>query len=218
MEEREAATVRVLRTISAHVRKNIGKIDHVFHPTDEPKLIHIDIFHVLPTDERPFHTLVTCGMSSRPMCAPMEAPTLRRIELYLCLQPQWFGPPEAPEGCMWPVHELNDLAYMPHLRESWLWHAHTVSGPDHSEPIAPGVKFTGWVIGGPSILTRAGCRVRLGRENVYLMSAVPIYEEELEYALRRGSHALFARMEEAGVTPVIDRNRRNCVTGRRPRG
>ena len=52
-------------------------------------LVHIDVHWVQPTPKRPYHTLVTSGMSDKPMTVPAGAEHLRFAELMLCLPPEW---------------------------------------------------------------------------------------------------------------------------------
>ena len=77
-----------IEAVSAHVERHLGRIGVVFHEIVSD-LVHIDLLHVPPTRERPFHTLVTCGMSTRPMNVPEDAEELRYAELMLSLPPDW---------------------------------------------------------------------------------------------------------------------------------
>ena len=52
------------------------RIGVVFHEIVSD-VVHIDLLHVPPRRERPFHTLVTCGMSVRPMNVPQDAEEFR---------------------------------------------------------------------------------------------------------------------------------------------
>ncbi len=55
--------------IGTHIEAYVGSIDGVFHEIASD-IVHVDVHHVTPTDQRPYHTLVTSGMSDRPMAAP----------------------------------------------------------------------------------------------------------------------------------------------------
>lgn len=58
-----------LEEISDHIEKYVGKIDMVFHEIVSDQ-VHIDVHWVKPTEERPFHTLITSGMSDKEMTTP----------------------------------------------------------------------------------------------------------------------------------------------------
>src|SRR5687767_4018341 len=111
--------------IAEHVAKHVGPIANVFHEI-KPTLVHLDVLVVGPTDDRPYTTLVTCGMSERPMRVPIEnpedlglIPELRYAELLLCLPPDWPLTSEAfqNEANYWPVRWLKRLARLPHQQD-----------------------------------------------------------------------------------------------------
>ena len=87
--------------IADHVIAHIGPIANVFHEI-KPDVVAIDLLVVGPSETRPVITLVTCGMSDRPIRIPIEdpddlarVPELRFAELLLCLPPDWPLNPEA---------------------------------------------------------------------------------------------------------------------------
>ncbi len=63
--------------ISEHIEQHIGEVTMVFHEIVSD-LVHIDVHHVLPTEDRDFHTLITSGMSDKPMNVPDGAEVLLR--------------------------------------------------------------------------------------------------------------------------------------------
>jgi hypothetical protein len=112
--------VELFERIVSHVETHVGPVAHVLH-WPGPEIIHVDVLHVLPSACRPCHTLLTCGMSSRPMCPPAEAADCRYAELYLSLPPEWPIACGAPMEVLWPVRELAEVARLPHLNENWIW-------------------------------------------------------------------------------------------------
>ncbi|MBT9176653.1 MAG: hypothetical protein DDT20_00974 [Firmicutes bacterium] len=74
-----------INAIDAHIERHVGKTDVVFHEIIS-NLVHIDVHVVRPTKQRPFATLVTSGMSAKPMPAPKGCENLALAELALCLQ------------------------------------------------------------------------------------------------------------------------------------
>lgn len=55
-----------MEEIEAHIERHVGKISMVFHEVLSD-IVHIDIHQIPPTDDRPYWTLVTSGMSDLPM-------------------------------------------------------------------------------------------------------------------------------------------------------
>jgi hypothetical protein len=77
-----------IAAIEAHIEKWIGKPATVFHELISDK-VHIDIHIIPPSESRRCYTLVTSGMSDRPMKAPEQRPDLAYAELFLSLPPDW---------------------------------------------------------------------------------------------------------------------------------
>ena len=64
-----------IEAVSAHVEEFVGEPAHVFHEFLSD-LVHVDVHVVEPRKKRNYYTLVTSGMSDRPMKAA-NARTLR---------------------------------------------------------------------------------------------------------------------------------------------
>ena len=129
--------------IGKHVVEHVGPVTNVFHEVN-PNIVHVDVLVVGPHEERPYHTLVTCGMSERPMRVPIEGPEdlglipeLRYAELMLCLPPDWSLDPATftDESNYWPIRWLKRLARLPHQHGSWLSIGHTIPNGDPPHPL-----------------------------------------------------------------------------------
>jgi hypothetical protein len=194
------------QAVMAHVRRRFGRIRNVFHCSDMPALVHIDVLHVPPTRRRPVHTLVTCGMSQRPMCPPEAAADCRYAELYLRLPAHW--PLESgSETWFWPVPELSHLALLPHIAETWLWTFHTVQCAEGR--ITPGLDLAGWVIGDHIGVPHEDSDLRHRGDTIRFWAAIPVYQSELDFARGGNARTLVDRICRAGGTETIDLGRPN---------
>jgi hypothetical protein len=204
--------------VDRHIEQHVGPVAMVFHEIVSD-VVHIDIHHVEPGPNRPFHTLVTSGMSDLPMSPPSSAPTCTYAELVALLPPSWLVTQEAfaDEANYWPLRQLKVLARLPHEYNTWLWSDHTVPNGDPPKPFAPSTKLCcSFLL--PSISlghdflfldTRDGRRITF-------FALMPLYREELEYKLKAGSDALIDRFDEVGVSDVINPQRPNvCRPGRK---
>lgn len=207
--------------IADHVATHVGPVTNVFHEI-KPALVHLDVLVVGPTADRPYTTLVTCGMSDRPMRVPLEnpedlglIPELRYAELLLCLPPEWPLTADAfrHEEHFWPVRWLKKLARLPHQHDGWLGIGHTVPTGDPAAPVAPGVGFGGWLIDEPVLFPVGLRKLRVGDRAVNFYSAVPLYEEETLVKLRKGGPALAHLLDRGKVSELIDVTRRNLGRG-----
>jgi Suppressor of fused protein (SUFU) len=197
--------------IADHVIQHIGPITNVFHEI-QSDIVQIDLFVVGPQENRPFTTLVTCGMSDRPMRIPIEdpddlarVPELRYAELLVGLPPDWPLSPEdfQKEENYWPVRWLKRLARLPHQHDGWLGLGHTVPNGDPPRPFAANTGFCCWLIDQPLSLAEAGQKLRVKEKVINFYAIVPLYEQEVALKLREGSGALGRALDRARVTELI---------------
>lgn len=217
-EELAAGDVQLIEEISAHVEAHIGKIDVVFHEILSP-YVHIDVHHVPPTPERPWHVLVTSGMSARAMTTPAELPQdCRRAELFISLPADWKISQEAfeDERNYWPIRTLKMLARLPHEYQTWLGAGHTVPNGDPPAPYAESTKLSGMMLLPPTTLPEDLHRLeRSNGDVVRFWALLPLYTEEMDLKLKQGSDALLVKLDDAGVNDIIDPSRPNVAAKRR---
>ncbi|MBI4582401.1 MAG: suppressor of fused domain protein [Planctomycetes bacterium] len=200
-----------IKKIGAHIEMHIGPVDGVYHEIVSD-LVHIDVHCVSPDQDRPFHTLITSGMSDLPMTPPQEAAECRYAELLLHLPADWSNSQEVfgDEAVYWPFRELKALARLPHQHKSWLWYGHTVGNGDPPEPYAPNTRLCAMLLASPSLLPREFEVLRISEEKeIAFFSLIPLYPEELDFKLRRGAEPLLDRLYGAGLGLVIDPGRKN---------
>lgn len=205
-----------LEEISDHIEKHIGPIQSVFHEIVSDT-VHIDVFWVAPSEKRPYHTLITSGMSDRPMHVPEELEGLAFMELMVTLPSTWRVDQEAfeDERWYWPVRTLKFLARFPHKFDTWLGYGHTIPNGDPPEAYASNTKLNGIIILAspqvpddfPTLKTNDGT-------TIHFMSCVPLYQEEMNLKLKKGADALLELFDKHGLSEVIDPDRKNVARKR----
>jgi len=205
-----------IEEISDHIERNIGKIDTVFHEIISDT-VHIDVHHVAPTDERPFHTLITSGMSDLPMKVPSEVDAIQYMELMVTLPKHWEIGDEQfeDEDWYWPVRQLKFLARFPHKYDTWLGWGHTLPNGDPPEPFSDNCSFSGVIILPSVNVTEDFHALSIDEEKqIEFYSIVPLYKEEMDMKLRDGADKLLAQFDKYGVSDIVDLNRRNVAKKR----
>ena len=200
-------TTSQMEAIEAHVDKYIGDSPIIFHEIVSDAL-HIDILHVPPSADQPFHTLLTMGMSAIPMTVPEGFDEPDRSELLIILPAHFAVSAEAfeDENNYWPIRGLKDLARLPVNFETFLAYFHTVPNGDPPEPFASRNKFVCWMVvpvacfdeAFPTLTIKTGL-LRRGTFTVRFMQIVPLYKEEMECHLEHGPEALLDRLEAANI-------------------
>jgi hypothetical protein len=197
--------------IEEHIEAHIGKADSVFHELVSD-LVHIDLHLVPPSGERDFHTIVTSGMSGRPMNAPAVASEYRYAEMMMALPADWPLRQEdfQNEDNYWPLRWLKILARLPHEYNTWLCYLHTVPNGDPAEPFSDNTKLCCAMIAKPVLFGEEFTSLRVNEDKqVFFYSLIPIYQEEMEFKLRHGGDSLIDRLDEIGVTELLDVTRSN---------
>lgn len=202
---------RFLEPISKHLDACWGKADTVFHEIVS-EYTHIDLQIVQPTTERPFYSIITSGMSDRPMVVPEGAEEYRLAELVLSLPSSWPMGQKSweDERHWWPLRWLKRLARFPHEYGTWLFCGHTVPNNDPPEPFAPNTDFCCMLLASPVLCSdEGGCLALDDQTSIYFHSLIPIYREEMDFALAHTSDDLLEKLGDAGVTELVQVGRKN---------
>lgn len=200
-----------------HVTRHIGAPSLILGE-EVSHLVELDVLCIAPKPGRPYWTLVSCGMSDRPMETPSGEKGFVRLELVLCLPADWKISPEAfkDEIWYWPFRLLKNLARFPHLYKTWFGHGHTIPhGGEYPVSYADGVPFCCSVLGPRYTLGKKFPKLILSGHEVNFMGVYPLYKEEMEFKLKKGADALFKRFERRKVTELLDLERANvCQKGK----
>lgn len=200
----------LLEALDRHYTTYLGTYT-VFHELVSD-LVHVDVCHVAPASQRPFHTLITMGMSALPMTVPPEVEHLQRAELMLCLPPQWQVSDQAfrNDKYYWPLRELKALARFPHAYNTWLGPFHTVANAEPPQPYWQGVGFTGAILVPPITVPEEFQTLKLDSGDIVnFYGVIPLYQEELKYKLKHDGFKLLERLVKLGVTEILDPVRKN---------
>ncbi|SEI89013.1 Suppressor of fused protein (SUFU) [Deinococcus reticulitermitis] len=224
-DESDRPEWRARERMERHLSRFLGEatVWHEIVPEAGSGAWPVDIYRFAPTPGRPFHTLVTSGLSTRPMTVPEGVEEWSRAELVLCLPADWpltlgeggdLGDLADPEHA-WPLELLRTLARLPHEHGTWLGWGHTVPNGHPPQPLA-GTGFTGSLIGPVVTLPDEFLNVELEGEALWFYGVFPLYPEEIEFKLGAGAQALFDRLEAFRVTELVALDRPNVVTSRLP--
>ncbi len=202
-----------LEAISEHIARHIGPIYSVFHEITS-EIVHVDVHYVRPTTGRDYITLVTSGMSDLPMNVPAECVDFRYAELLINLPPDWPISKEAfeDENNFWPVRCLEWLARYPHREKTWLGWGHTWATGDPPAPLAPDVPFTSFLIELPLSAGPEFYRLEVApAKTINFYALVPLYTEEMNVKLRKGTEHLEKLFDRHGIDDIVDVGRRNVA-------
>lgn len=210
----------LIDAVSDHIERHIGKVDTVFHEIISD-LVHIDVHWVKPTSDRPFHTLITSGMSEAPMNVPTDVnesgyePSW--AELMVTLPADWPLSEKAfeDENNYWPIRWLKIVANLPHEYDTWIGFGHTIPNGDPPEPIADRTPFSGVIVLPSALADEDFWQLKVNADKtVEFFALMPLFAEEMNHKLTKGTESLLDRFDKHGILDLVDPNRKNVCKKR----
>jgi hypothetical protein len=199
--------------IVEHVQRHVGPIAYVWHE-NVSAIVHVDVHVVFPTEERPFYTLVTTGMSDLPMSVPPEANAPDYAELLIRLPAEWNLDYETlnDERNYWPIRLLQGLARFPHATKGWLDLGYAIPNGLPPRPLAPDTELCAAMTAFPYIEGEAFHTLEVRRDKTIRFFAVmPLYESEMRFLREQGPEELEKRFEQAETSLIVDPRRPRAV-------
>ncbi|MGB7347766.1 MAG: suppressor of fused domain protein, partial [Pirellulaceae bacterium] len=199
-------------------REIIDYMEQRFGPVDQEGLqeiipvmegLSVAINVIRPNDLHPYFVLFTNGMSDLPMKVPAGSERWKFAELVIHLPADWIHPRDANSDprWMWPVKWLREMAYYPHLNDTWLGlPAAIVSSAEPPEPLGPGTEQS-CLLMIPDFANLDPPLVRADGSQVHFFTMVPLYSEERDYEQEYGMKEFFKRFSARKVPMTVDLNR-----------
>jgi hypothetical protein len=216
LQNAPAAPIQNLLEITAHIERHFGPNFFVLHEK-KSTLVHIDVNVVVPAAARPYHTLLSSGMSDRFMHVPRGLSKLALAEVCMCLPKDWPINQEdmrwATPEYFWPIKVLKQVALYPHLHETWVSEGHTIGSIERPEPLDPAERFVGLILLEPMTFPKGANQVLAdGGRQIRYLAIVPLLKEELAFKIENGSRALADQLNAARVNELLDIHRPSVIS------
>ncbi len=195
--------------IEKHIEAHVGKVSMVFHEIVSD-LVHIDIHEIPPTEDRPYWTLVTSGMSDLAMKTPEGAAEFAHAELMICLPRDWKMEQKDwnEEIHYWPIRWLKVCARFPHEYKTWLAWGHTLPNGDPAEAYASNTQFCCMFLGAPRTVSTEFWSLQIRPDKIIRFYGLyPLYRGEVEMKLKKGAEHLEDLFDKNQVSELLNLNR-----------
>lgn len=203
---------RNLESIQTHVEQHIGEISNVYHEILSDR-VHVDVLFVPATNERPYHALVTSGVSDLAMAVPEGLEGFNRVELLIALPQSW----PLSEGSFnsetnyWPIRWLKQIGRLPHDYNTWIGWGHTIPNGDPAEPIA-NTDFIGVMLAPAYWLGNDFYQLKgESGDSITFYALIPLFQEEMDLKLKVGADEIEERFEQLDIGFVLDPARKNVA-------
>ena len=190
--------------IEAHIARFVAPVDARV-PAPVWEVPGVELLLVKAGGDRPFHLLVTAGLSEGVMKAPKSQ--WQHAELCLLLPGSW--PLDFLEGATtpsaWPVMGLAKVARLPLQEDTWLGFGHSIPNGVPPLPLAPDTAQSAWLLLPPVSLPEKFSGLQSKRQPfINFWALVPLYEEEVEFKLKKGTAKLLELLGRRGVQDIVD--------------
>jgi hypothetical protein len=214
-------SARSLRAqIRAHVERHLGPVKQVLcdpsADADAPPLPAIDVLHVASAVDRPVHTLVTVGMSDRPMDTGNARDAPQYLEVMMTLPKRWKldATAQTDSAWNWPIRLLAAVARFPQVHQRRLGWGDIVPNGDPPRPYARNTAQRGPLLAPSLLVPKEFYQLDTDRRHIEFYSAIPVYREELELQREKGMQYLLAALIDHGINDLVDPKRRNVARKR----
>lgn len=201
--------------IDDHLNEFFSKDDDivVYHEILS-ETIHRDVFFIKAREERPYHILLSCGMSALPMSVPEEYDASKYAEVMMLLPKEW-NLEEASfrdERNFWPIRIIKELMMLPHSNNTWLGYGHSYGFSD-AEEYADGVGFNSVLLVHSMELSEEFIQIKREDDDmIEIFTLIPLYKEEIEFKMEHGTSALLEKFDEFQIEEVVRLGRKNvCI-------
>jgi len=197
-----------------HIDKYVGKIEKSIH--DQAFSLAPLSIHVIPeTRDGKGGALVTTGLSVLPMHPPEPLRAFNYSELIMRFPKDWPLPLKElkQDDFFWPVGELLHLMRYIHENQQWFFDMHTFGNGDPPKPYAANTNFCGLLFTLPVLsLPPEFCELQIDdSKTVIFLQLLPLYKEEMDFAITDTSEALLKKFEEHNSPDYVDIHRKSVI-------
>jgi len=197
-----------------HIEKYVGKIEKSIH--DQAFSLAPLSIHIIPkTHDGKGGALITTGLSVLPMHPPGPMRALNYSELIFRVPKDWPLPLKElkRDDFFWPIGELLHLMKYIHENQQWFFDMHTFGNGDPPHPYASNTNFCGLLFTLPVLsLPAEFCELPIDdSKTVIFLQLLPLYKEEMDFAITDTSEALLKKFEEHNSPDYIDVTRKSVV-------
>jgi hypothetical protein len=203
------AHVDLVVAVNTHITTHFGEPFGVLRDSNRTEAI--DMYVMPPTETANRSTVITSGMSRRPMQgAPEHA---ERAELLLSLPPDWPLEMSAldNERHWWPFRLLQNLSHLPHAQDTWLGVGHTIPHGNPPQPYADNTSLCAALLLRPFFPPPGFSTLQSGEHTVNFYGLFLLHPAELQYKLDHTTEEFFDLLAQGGVTETVDITRPSAV-------
>lgn len=145
--------------------------------------------------------VMTNGLSNFTMPVPEKFAGKEHVELYFCLPSYWDL--DNPHG-QWIFEWIRKMAKHVVEKHTWFGIGHTFPNGNPAVPLSPTMKQKYLMLNEPVFLEKELSPLQLNDFEVNFLGIIPLFEDELDYKMGKGTYKLLRKMEAKGISELLD--------------
>ena len=152
--------------------------------------------------------LMTNGLSDYAMPVPEKYKERNHAELYFCLPSYWDL---TTENGKWVIEWIQKLAKHCIEKETWYGIGHTFPNGNPALPLSNTMKQKYLMLNAPYFLEKELSPIQTEDKEIHFLGIIPIFEDEMDYKMGKGTYKLLQKIEGKGVSELLDDYRMSCL-------
>lgn len=152
--------------------------------------------------------LMTNGLSDYAMPVPEKYKDRNHAELYFCLPSYWDL---TTDNGKWVIEWIQKLAKHCIEKETWYGIGHTFPNGNPASPLSNTMKQKYLMLNAPYFLEKELSPIQTEDKEIHFLGIIPIFEDEMDYKMGKGTYKLLQKIEGKGVSELLDDYRMSCL-------
>lgn len=145
--------------------------------------------------------LMTLGLSDYNMPVPEKYAERSHTELVFCLPSYWDLESITDQ---WVYAWIQKLAKHVIEKETWFGPGHTIPNGNPVEAISERMKQKYFILTDPIYLKSELSPILLDDKTIHFLVIMPIFEDEMDFKMGKGTFKLLKKIEGKGISEVLD--------------
>lgn len=148
--------------------------------------------------------LMTKGLSDFKMPVLEKFTGKEYNELYFCLPSYWDLDDQSNENMNWVFEVLFKLQRHVVNKKTWFGNGHTIPYKNPIESISLTMKQKYFFLSDPIFLKNHLLPIKFEDKQIHFLSIIPIYEDEFDYKIGKGTYKFQKKLAQKNVTELLD--------------
>ena len=145
--------------------------------------------------------LMTNGLSKYKMPVHEKHAGREHTELYFCLPNYWDLENLQKQ---WVFEWIQKMARYLTEKQTWFGVGHTIPNGNPAVPLSPTMNQRYLLLNDPMYLRNELTPLTLEDTEIHFLGIIPIFEDEMDYKMARGTYKLVQKMEGKGISELLD--------------